>query len=84
MTCAIGCRSRVVGVANLVGLPGSVLAGFSGSYPLCQHHYGELLSNVWGNVKLIGWEALEWAEEAPTNEQAEVDPLLLRPKVERR
>lgn len=66
--CAVGCSPQLsppVGFANLRGKAGSVVDGYSGVYPLCRHHWCEIVAGGWGNVELLGWEDLPNVLERP-------------------
>ena len=57
--CIVGCPPRSnppIGIANLRGKAGSVVAGVDKVGPLCRFHYNEIATNRWVNVTLIGWE----------------------------
>lgn len=67
--CAIGCGpgSPAVGYANLRGVREPV-RGVTGVYPLCRHHYRELLDGKWGNVILDGWEEIPHADQQESSD----------------
>lgn len=58
MKCVVGCSAQVVGIANLKGKAGTSTEGTEGQYPLCAHHYNEIVSGKWNKVELKGWEKI--------------------------
>ena len=62
MRCTFGwCTEKnhpAIGIANLVGKPGTSTAGCKGQYPLCKFHHNEIVSGSWGSVNMVGWESL--------------------------
>lgn len=69
MRCSLGCGEALnpsIGVANLVGKPGTPVALHKSVVQLCKYHYQQLCSGEWGNVTMVGWEEFPFvkAEEA--------------------
>ena len=74
--CGLSCDARrqpAIGIANLRGLPGTPVAGYSTVIPLCRYHFDQADGGSWVNVTLEGWEAFPEEEKRAkvTNEAEE-------------